>query len=213
MTRSQKTSLAVIALVIGVLTLDQIFKIIVKTNMSIGETIPVFGRWFLLHFVENKGMAFGVSFGGVAGKIALTLFRLVAVVLLAIFIRRMIKKEMPLGFILALGLVTAGAAGNIIDSAFYGLIFNESTYANAMVPGSGVAEMFPKGGGYAPFLQGSVVDMLYFPIIDTHWPKWLPFIGGESFQFFRPIFNLADSAITCGVGWILIFQRKALKEI
>ncbi len=207
------TKFKVILLVISVLALDQIFKILVKTHMSIGETIPVFGNWFKLHFVENKGMAFGVTFGGVWGKIALTLFRLVAVVALGYFINQMIKKGMPIGFILALGMVTAGAAGNIIDSAFYGLIFNESTYHNSMIPGSGIAEMFPKGGGYAPFLQGSVVDMLYFPIIDTTWPHWVPIWGGQQFTFFRPIFNLADSAITCGVFWILLFHRKSLKTI
>ena len=203
----------VILLVILVLVLDQVVKILVKTHMSIGETIPVIGNWFKIHFVENRGMAFGVTLGGVWGKIALTVFRLIAVVALAIFINNMIKKGMPIGFILALGLVTAGAAGNIFDSAFYGLIFNESTYHNSMIPGSGIAEMFPKDGGYAPFLQGSVVDMLYFPIIDTTWPSWVPIWGGQSFAFFRPIFNVADSAITCGVIWILIFHRKALKTI
>jgi signal peptidase II len=203
----------VITLVVGVLILDQIFKILVKTHMSIGETIPVLGNWFLLHFVENKGMAYGVTMGGVTGKIALTIFRMIAVCVLSFFIHKMIKKGMPVGFILALGLVTAGAAGNIIDSAFYGLIFNESTYANAMIPGSGVAELFPKGGGYAPFLQGAVVDMLYFPVINTTWPHWVPFWGGQTLLFFRPIFNLADSSITCGVIWILLFHRKSLRAI
>ena len=203
----------VIALILGVLILDQIVKILVKTHMSIGETIPVLGKWFLLHFVENKGMAFGFVWGGVAGKIALTIFRLIAVGALSYFIHLMIKRGMPTGFILALGLITAGAAGNIIDSAFYGLIFNESTYANGMIPGSGIAELFPKGGGYAPFLQGAVVDMLYFPVINTTWPHWMPIWGGESFTFFRPIFNMADSAITCGVFWVLIFHRKSLRVI
>ncbi|MCX6224087.1 MAG: lipoprotein signal peptidase [Bacteroidia bacterium] len=205
--------LKVIALVVGVLVLDQVVKILVKTHMSIGETIPVFGNWFLIHFVENKGMAFGVTWGGVAGKIALTVFRIIAVATLSYFIHRMIKKDMPVGFILALALITAGAAGNIIDSAFYGLIFNESTYANGMIAGSGVAEFLPKEGGYGPFLQGAVVDMLYFPVINTTWPHWVPFWGGQSLTFFRPIFNLADSAITCGVFWVLIFHRRSLRAI
>jgi len=203
----------VIALIVGVLTLDQILKFMVKTHMSIGETIPVLGNWFLLHFVENKGMAFGVTWGGVAGKIALTVFRIIAVGALSYFIHLMIKKKMPVGFILALGMITAGAAGNIIDSAFYGLIFNESTYHNSMIPGSGVAEFLPKEGGYAPFLQGAVVDMLYFPVINTTWPHWVPVWGGQTFSFFRPIFNLADSSITCGVFWILLFHRKSLRAI
>ncbi len=203
----------VVILILGWLLFDQIVKIVVKTNMSLGESIPVFGQWFIIHFVENNGMAFGVSMGGVAGKIALTLFRLIAVVGLGYFIHKMIQKEAPTGFILALALITAGAAGNIIDSAFYGVIFNESGFANGMVANSGIAEMFPKEGGYAPFLQGKVVDMLYFPIIRGTWPEWSPINAGESFEFFRPIFNLADTAITCGVFWVLIFQRKALREI
>jgi signal peptidase II len=138
---------------------------------------------------------------------------MIAVVALELFHSPDDQEVMPIGFILALGMITAGAAGNIIDSAFYGLLFSESTYANAMIPGSGVAEFLPKDGGYAPFLQGAVVDMLYFPVINTTWPHWIPFWGGQSFTFFRPIFNLADTAITCGVLWVLIFHRKSLKEI
>jgi len=203
----------VISLILGWLVFDQVVKILVKTNMSLGDSIPVLGNWFILHFVENNGMAFGVTFGGTAGKIALTLFRLVAVGVLGYFIHRMIMRGAPTGFILALGLITAGAAGNIIDSAFYGMVFSESGYAQGMLPNSGVAELFPKEGGYGHFLQGRVVDMLYFPIIKGTWPDWFPFWGGRNFLFFRPVFNLADTAITCGVAWILLFQRKTLKTL
>lgn len=203
----------VIAMVLGILVLDQIVKILIKTNMSLGQSIPVLGNWFIIHFIENNGMAFGYDLGGIGGKIALSMFRLIAVGVLAYFIHLMIKRGAPTGFILALGMITAGAAGNIIDSAFYGLIFNESTYANPLIPGSGVAALFPPEGGYAPFLQGKVVDMLYFPVIHGTWPDWVPFKGGDSLLFFRPVFNLADSAITVGVFWVLLFHRKFLKTL
>lgn len=209
----RRQNLYVTALILAVLIIDQAIKIVVKTNMALGESIPVLGNWFIIHFIENNGMAFGYALGGVTGKIALTLFRLVAVSALGYFIHLMIKREAPIGFILALGLITAGAAGNIIDSAFYGLIFSESTFADYMVEGSGVATMFPAEGGYAPFLQGKVVDMFYFPIIRGTWPSWFPFWGGESFLFFRPVFNLADAAITSGVFWVLLFHRKVLRTI
>jgi len=200
-------------LIIAILLIDQIVKIVIKTNMSLGESIPVLGRWFIIHFIENNGMAFGYEFGGKFGKIALTVFRVLAVTGLLFFIRALIKKDAPTGFVLALGLITAGAAGNIFDSLFYGLLFSESGYMNPMVEGSGVASIFPEGGGYGHFLQGRVVDWIYFPIIRGHYPDWFPIKGGDSFLFFRPVFNIADSAITIGVGWILIFQRKYLRTL
>ena len=199
--------------IILILVLDQVFKIIIKTTMFLGESHPVLGRWFILHFIENNGMAFGFEFGGQVGKVILTLFRLVAVAGLIWFIGKMISQGAPVGFVMALGAITAGAAGNIFDSAFYGMIFSESYLQNPMIEGSGVAGMFPDGGGYGKFLQGKVVDMLYFPIIRGEFPQWFPWRAGESFIFFRPVFNLADSAITCGVFWVLIFQRKFLKTL
>lgn len=178
-----------------------------------GESIPVIGQWFILHFIENNGMAFGFEFAGNWGKLALSIFRIIAITGLTWYIFILIKKGAPTGFILALGLITAGASGNIFDSAFYGLIFNESTIANPMIEGSGVATLFPAEGGYSSFLQGRVVDMFYFPVLTGSYPEWLPWKGGDSFIFFRPVFNVADSAITIGVGWILIFQRKFLKTL
>ena len=208
-----KLSTKVAILITAILVIDQAVKIIIKTNMSIGQEIPVFGQWFRIHFLENNGMAFGYEFGGQIGKIALTIFRILAVIGLLFFIRSLIKKDAPAGFILALGVITAGAAGNIFDSLFYGMIFSDSGYINHMVAGSGVATLFPEGGGYGHFLQGHVVDWIYFPIIHGQYPDWIPFKGGHSFLFFRPVFNIADSAITIGVSWIILFQRKYLRTI
>jgi len=194
-----------IVIVIVILVADQIFKIWVKTHMTMGQTIPVMGNWFLIRFIENPGMAFGIDLPGKFGKPALTIFRLLAVIAIAWYLNTLMQKKVPTGLIVFVSLILAGAAGNIIDSAFYGLIFNESTYTT-------VAQMFPEGGGYASFLYGRVVDMLYFPVIDAHWPHWVPWVGGEEFVFFRPIFNLADTSISTGVIAIMVFQKRYFKH-
>lgn len=187
-----------------VLAIDQILKIWVKTHMCYGEEISIFGlSWAKLHFVENPGMAFGLTLGGGYGKLALSLFRIVAVVFLIYYIRRLIQADARFGLLFSFAMILAGAIGNILDSAFYGLIFSESPY-HCVSP----ALLFPPGGGYAGFLHGKVVDMLYFPMIEGFFPSWVPFWGGQDFLFFRPVFNIADSAITIGVLNILLFQRK-----
>lgn len=192
-------------LIIGtILIADQILKIWIKTNMVLGEEIRVLGNWFIIHFTENVGMAFGMELWGAYGKLALSLFRIVAIILIAFYLAWLIRKKMPTGVVIGISLILAGAIGNIIDSAFYGLIFNESYFEPA--------KFFPEGGGYASFLHGRVVDMFYFPIIKTTWPSWTPWVGGQSFIFFRPVFNIADSAITTGVFYLLLFQRKTLFE-
>ena len=169
--------------------------------MTIGEEIHVMGNWFILHFTENEGMAFGMTFGGRTGKLFLSIFRIIAVILIGIYIYRMRKRSPHPGLIVSFSLIMAGALGNIVDSAFYGMIFSMSSYHS-------VATMFPPEGGYNSFLHGRVVDMLYFPIISTTLPKWVPFWGGEPFEFFRPVFNIADSSITTGVLLLLIFQKR-----
>ena len=194
-----------------ILVLDQILKIWVKTNMSWGQEIPVIGRWFKLLFIENDGMAFGWLGSGGILKLALSLFRIVAIVALFWLLVRLSKKDTKFGVLFGIALITAGAMGNIIDCVFYGRIFSESTYTQ-------VATLFPDGGGYAGWLHGRVVGMLYFPIIDVarENASWLPkfFFGPDNhFIFFRPIFNLADAAITIGVFYMLIFQWKWLKSI
>lgn len=191
-------SLIIIALI---LVADQSFKYWVKTSMAIGDEIVVFKDWFIIHFVENNGMAFGFEFAGEYGKVFLSVFRILAVIAIGWYLFKLAKqKEIPFGFIASIALIFSGAIGNIIDSLFYGLIFDHS-YGQ-------IAALFPEGGGYAGFLHGRVVDMLYFPLISGNYPDWLPFIGGNSFIFFRPVFNIADSSITVGIFSILIFYRR-----
>jgi len=194
-----------ILLIVAILLVDQVSKFIIKTNMILGQEIHVLGNWFILHFTENNGMAFGMEFGGESGKIILSIFRILAVIAIGWYLKNLIKEKSPAGLILAISVILAGAIGNIIDSAFYGMIFTESYYQ--------VAELFPEGREvYSSFLHGRVVDMLYFPVIDGYYPSWVPFWGGERFIFFRPVFNVADSAITIGVFIILIFQRRFFME-
>ena len=178
-----------ILIIFSVLFIDQFIKYWIKTNLFIGEEIPVFGNWFIIHFTENNGMAFGVELGGSYGKLALSLFRVIAVFGIGYILHYIIKHKYHFGLITCVSLVLAGALGNIIDSVFYGKIF-----------------------GYENWLHGRVVDMFYFPIIRGHYPNWFPLFANEEFIFFRPVFNFADAAISVGVICILIFQTTFLKE-
>lgn len=191
-------------IVTGLLILDQIVKIWVKMNMAIEESITIFPDWFFIRFIENPGAAFGTQLGGEYGKLILSLFRIIAVAGLGWYLHYLLKKKAPTGVIVGFSLIMAGAIGNIIDSAFYGLIFSESTYTSA-------ATFLPEGGGYASFLHGKVVDMLYFPLFSGTYPSWFPWIGGNAFTFFSPIFNIADSYISIGVFYLIIFHWKYFK--
>lgn len=194
----------IILIILTILLVDQASKFYIKLNYYTGEEHNVLGTWFRLHFVENEGMAWGWKFGGEFGKIALTLFRLVAVIWGSFLIRNFIRQKQHKGFLICAALIYAGALGNLIDSLFYGLIFEASNPFT-----QNVATLLPAGGGYAGLFHGKVVDMLYFPIItNSHYPSWIPIVGGEEFEFFRPVFNIADMAISTGVIAILVFQNK-----
>lgn len=203
-----KKSIIVAIVIIGVLILDQWLKIYVKLNIPYGNGFDILG-WSKakIHFVENDGMAFGFSFGGYYGKLFLSVFRIVMIGFLFYLLSGLIKSKQSIGLIVSFGLIVAGAIGNMIDSAFYGLIFSESSYHHREL-----ATFLPDEGGYSSFLHGNVVDMLYFPLFDTTWPDWIPILGGKTFQFFKPVFNIADSSITCGVASIILFHRYFFKS-
>lgn len=209
---TNKKNLLAIGIVFLVLLIDQAIKVWVKTNMHLGDEIKLFGNErTLIHFVENEGMAFGwklnIGENYDYGKLLLSLFRIGAVMFLIYYIRSLIQQQMPNGLIVCFSLILAGALGNIIDSAFYGLIFSESSYH-----AENIAQLFPPEGGYGSFLHGKVVDMFYFPLFDGIFPSWVPIWGGEPYLFFRPVFNFADAAISVGVASLILFQRSFFKE-
>ncbi len=189
-------------LVVLILLIDQASKIWIKLHFCLGEEIAVFS-WFRIHFLENEGMAFGFSLGKDGGKLLLSVLRLLAIGALGWYTVRLVRMGHKLTYILPFALILAGAVGNMLDCAFYGLLFSDSWFSTA--------EFLPEGGGYAPFLYGRVVDMLYFPLIETTYPQWVPFVGGQELVFFRPVFNVADSAITVGFIWFLIMQLLGAK--
>lgn len=205
MIRNNKTFKAwiAIAIVIAILLIDQIIKIEVKTNMTLGEAKRV-TDWFYIEFIENNGMAYGMKF---INKLVLSLFRLFAIGFIGYYLAKIIKKNVaPLGYIVLIAMVLAGAAGNLIDCLFYGLIFDASTPFT-------VSQFVPFGEGYSTFLHGKVVDMFYFPIIQTTWPEWVPYFGGSEYVFFSPVFNFADACISVGVVALLLFYRKQLEVL
>lgn len=199
MKSTTKKGIIAVAVIFLVLLVDQISKIWVKSNMALYDMIEV-TSWFKIYFVENNGMAFGIE---AIGKLFLSVFRIIAVAAIIVYLTRLVKQNYKSGFIICIALILAGASGNIIDSVFYGAFFEASYQGH-------IASAVPYGEGYASLLHGKVVDMLYFPLIEGTFPKWVPFVGGNDFLFFRFIFNIADSAITAGVALLIIFYRKTL---
>lgn len=196
-----KRSVIAIGVIFLVLLIDQVLKFYIKTTFPLGGGFDILGiEWAKIHFVENEGMAFGMELGGNYGKLALTLFRMIAVGFIGYYLYTLVREKANFGLIISIALVCAGAMGNIIDSIFYGVVFSESTFTR-------IAEFMPADGGYTTLLHGHVVDMFYFPLATGHYPDWMPLVGGKYYHFFRPVFNVADAAITCGVLSILLFQR------
>jgi signal peptidase II len=192
-----------ILIVLLVIICDQATKFYIKTHFFYGEEVNVIGSWFRLHFIENEGMAFGMKLSQASiGKLILTLFRLGAVIFGFFLLRKLVDKGYTKGVIICGSLILAGALGNLIDSMFYGLIFTESSFH--------LAKLVPWGQGYGELFHGRVVDMLYFPMVDTVMPRWVPFVGGKNFVFFEPVFNIADAAISVGVLTLVVFQKRLL---
>jgi signal peptidase II len=205
----------VIFIIAAIIIADQVLKIWIKTTHPTGEVVRVFGMdWFRLHFIENPGMAWGWKFGNETGKMILTLFRLAAVIFGTWYLGQVVRKQYKRGFIICAALIYAGALGNLIDSMFYGMIFDNGLHydsvINDYVSYSGIAHF--TSHGYSSFLHGSVVDMLYFPIVKGNFPSWFPLVGGDSFEFFSPIFNMADASISVGVITLLLFQKRFFKK-
>lgn len=186
------------------LLIDQLIKIYIKTHFFLGEEVNIAGGWFIIHFTENNGMAYGMEFGGIFGKLFLSVFRILAVGAIGWYLWSLVKQKEDKLYIVCIALIFAGAVGNIIDSVFYGIVFSDSNYE--------VSRFMPDEGGYATFLHGKVVDMFYFPVINGHFPTWFPFWGTQEFVFFRPVFNFADASITCGVAIIILFQKRFFRK-
>ena len=200
-----KRSYIIILTIFIVLLADQVLKVWITTNMYLGQEYSVIGNWFLIHFTENEGMAFGMTLGGGFGKLALSIFRIIAIIIIGWYLLYLSRMRSNKGLIFSISLIFVGALGNIVDSAVYGLLFSQSSFHT-------IASFLPEGGGYGGFLHGEVVDMFYFPILYGTYPEWFLWKGGDSFIFFRPVFNIADSAITTGVIILIVFQRKFFKK-
>ncbi|GAB3413285.1 lipoprotein signal peptidase [Niabella aquatica] len=212
--KAGKLSTSVLIIVL-ILIVDQASKIYIKTHFPIGEVTRILGMdWARIHFIENSGMAWGWKFGNEAGKVALTLFRLLAVVFGSWLLAKFAREKYSRGFMVCVALIYAGALGNLIDSMFYGMIFDKGLHFDTAVGDyvsyGGIATL--EGKGYSSFLHGSVVDMLYFPMVKTTYPHWIPWVGGEPFEFFSPIFNIADMAISTGVITLLVFQKRFYRK-
>jgi signal peptidase II len=204
---NRKKGLWAVIIILLILLADQVLKIWIKTHLMLFEDIRI-ANWFILRFVENEGIAMGIN---VFNKFFITIFRIIASFAIIYYLFNLIKKGGKLGYIICISLIFAGAVGNIIDSVFYGVIFNNSTIHNPNIPHE-TAVLFPPEGGYGAWFHGRVVDMFYFPLFEFRWPSWVPVVGGQDFLFFRYIFNIADASISIGIITLILFYRKTFSE-